>query len=52
MPLRYLVDEHLRGTLSQVVIRVARREGFDIDVIQVGDVPDLSFGIGDPELIR
>lgn len=24
MPLRYLVDEHLRGTLPQVVVRVAR----------------------------
>lgn len=52
MPLRYLVDEHLRGTLPQVVVRVARREGFGIDIVQVGDVLDLPLGVDDPKLIR
>jgi hypothetical protein len=52
MPLQYLFDEHLRGTLPQVVIRVARREGVEIDLTQVGDVPELPFGTPDPVLIR
>jgi hypothetical protein len=52
MPLRYLVDEHLRGTLALVAIRVARREGFEIDLVQVGDVPDLPLGTTDRDLIR
>lgn len=51
MPLRYLFDEHLRGTLPQVVVRVARREGFEVDVVQVGDLPSLPLGLSDPQLI-
>ena len=48
MPLRDLIDEHLRGVLPQV----ARREGFHVDLLQVGDLPELPLGISDPELIR
>ena len=52
MALRYLFDEHLRGTLPQVVIRSARRQVFVINVVQVGDVPDVPLGSSDPQLLR
>lgn len=52
MALRYLFDEHLRGTLPQVVVRQARRYGFLVEVEQVGAPPGLPLGTPDAELIR
>ena len=52
MALRYLFDEHLRGTLPQVVVRQPRRHGFTVEVEQVGKAPDLPLGAPDAELIR
>lgn len=52
MPLRYLFDEHLRGTLPDAVVRWARREGYVLDVMQVGEVADVPLGMPDPELLR
>ena len=52
MALRYLFDEHLRGTLPQVVVRQARRYGFLVEVEQVGAPPGLPLGTPDAELIH
>jgi hypothetical protein len=52
MPLRYLFDEHLRGTLPEAVSRRAWRLGYSVDVVQVGDAADLPLGTQDPEMLR
>ena len=52
MPLRYVFDEHLRGTLPHAVLRAARRQGYAINVVQVGDVPGLPLGSSDPHMLR
>ncbi len=52
MPLRYLFDEHLRGPLW----RTARRYNIDaaesLDVVRVGDLPDLPLEVDDPSILR
>lgn len=52
MPLSFLFDEHLRGTLPEAVLRQARRQGYFLDVVQVGDMPDLPLGTPDPVILR
>lgn len=51
MALTYLIDEHLRGTLFTVLVRVARHQGFELDVVQVGDGFAPPLGTEDPDLI-
>jgi hypothetical protein len=51
MPLRYLLDESLRGPLWQAIRRHNLTSGFPIDVIRVGDPPELPLGSSDPELL-
>lgn len=52
MPLQYLIDEHLRGTLAVILARLARRDGLEIDIMQVGDVEGPALGCPDEELLR
>ena len=41
MPLRYVFDEHHRGPLWKAVQRHNARGGYVLDVVRVGDPPDL-----------
>ncbi len=52
MPLRYLLDEQLRGILWRAIQR-HNLTGVDrIDVIRVGDPPDLPLGTPDPDILH
>jgi hypothetical protein len=51
MPLRYVLDEHLRGPLWNA-IQAHNAAGTDsIDVVRVGDPPDLPCGTPDPDIL-
>jgi hypothetical protein len=51
MALRYVLDEHLRGALW-VALQQHNAAGVDpVDVVQVGDPPDLPCGTTDPDLL-
>jgi Domain of unknown function (DUF5615) len=51
MPLRYVLDEHLRQRLLRA-IEAHNAAGINpIDVVQVGDPPDLPLGTQDPDLL-
>jgi hypothetical protein len=51
VPVRYLLDEHLRGPLWAEVQR-HNAAGLDlIDVVRVGDPPDLPLGSADPDIL-
>lgn len=52
MPLLYLLDENLRGRLWKYVVRHNARRLDPLDVVRVGDPPDLSLGSDDPTVIR
>lgn len=51
MSLRYVFDEHLRGVLPETVRRRAQREGYSLDVAEVGDESGPPLGILDPDLL-
>lgn len=51
-PLRFALDEHLRGYLFHAIIRESEASGFPIDIVQVGDPPDLPLGAKDPQIVR
>lgn len=52
MPLRYLLDEDLRGPLWRYIVNHNTR-GLDvIDVVRLGDFDDLPLGTQDPDIIR
>ena len=51
MPLRYVLDEHMRGLLWSA-LQGHNRAGIDvIDVVRVGDPVDLPCGTKDPDLL-
>lgn len=52
MLLRYLLDEHLRGVLWQAVQSHNAQGVHPIDVLRVGDSPDLLLGATDPEILQ
>ena len=52
MPLRYLLDEHLRGPLWDAVQRHNFLGVDPIDVVRVGDPADLPLGTEDPLVLR
>jgi len=53
MPLRFVLDEHLRGGALWKAIQQHNSAGIDpIDVIRVGDPNDLPNGSTDPEVLR
>ncbi len=51
MPLTYLLDEHLRGPLWRAVQWHNLRGVRPLNVIRVGDPPDLPLGTADPEIL-
>ena len=51
MPLRFLLDEHLRGPLPGAVQRHNAGGVHVIDVLCVGDPPDLPLGSSDPDIL-
>jgi hypothetical protein len=51
MPLRYLLDEHLRGVLWRAIQRHNTAGSDLIDAVQVGDPPDLPLGSLDPDIL-
>ena len=51
MPLRYLLDEHLRGPLWRSIKRHNASGGPPLDAVRVGDIPDVPLGAGDPEIL-
>lgn len=51
MPLRYVLDEHLRGLLWRAIQRQSMRDGFPIDIVRVGDPPNLPLGTSDSDLL-
>jgi hypothetical protein len=50
--LRYLLDEHLRGPLWRAIAWHNSRGSYPLDVVRVGDFPDLPLGTLDPDLLR
>ncbi len=51
MPLRYALDEHLRGPLWRSIKRHNSSGGPLIDAVRVGDLLELPLGIGDAEIL-
>ena len=51
MPLKYLLDEHLRGLLWRHVQRHNLLSEYALDVIQLGDSADLPLGSEDPQIL-
>ncbi len=49
--LRFLLDEHLRGPLSSAILRYNAQGGLAIDVVRVGDPPDLPLASSDPAIL-
>lgn len=52
MALRYLLDEHLRGTFGKVIRRHNLVSEMPLDVVRIGDVDDLPLGSPDPQVLR
>ena len=52
MPVRFLLDEQMRGKpLWHALRRLQSSGSFAIDVIRVGDAPDLPLGTTDPDIL-
>jgi hypothetical protein len=51
MALRYVLDEHLRGPLWRAIQWHNSAGVYPLDVVRVGDPPDLPLGTGDPALL-
>ena len=52
MPLRFLLDEDLRGPLWNALVRHNATSPYPIDVIRVGDANAPPTGTLDPQLLR
>ncbi len=52
MPLKYLIDENLRGDLADSLRLAARARGTDLDLLQVGDPDAPPLSTVDPDLLR
>ena len=52
MPLRYLLDEHLRGALWDLVKRHNGLGIYPLDCQRVGDIPQLPIGTPDPVILQ
>src|SRR5437879_3528974 len=52
MPLRYVLDEHLRGPIFHAVQDHNRLGAYRLDVARVGDPADLPLGTLDPALLE
>src|SRR5689334_11755535 len=51
MPLRFVLDELLRGPLWKAIQHHNTVSAFPIDAVRVGDPPDLPNGTQDPDLL-
>jgi len=51
MPLRYLLDEHLRGPLWRAIQWHNSRGVYPLDAVRVGDSADLPLATEDPQLL-
>src|SRR4051812_42800357 len=52
MALRYLLDENVSGVLSHAIARHNLRTAWwPLDVMRIGDGPELSLGIADPAIL-
>jgi hypothetical protein len=51
MLLRYVLDEHLRGPLWHTIRQHNAAGAHLIDVVRVGDPPDLPLGSKDPDIL-
>jgi hypothetical protein len=51
MPLRFVLDENLRGLLWRAIVRHNRTNAHTLDMLRVGDPPDLPTGSSDPEIL-
>jgi hypothetical protein len=51
MPLRFVLDEHLRGPLWGAIQQHNAGGSDVIDAVRVGDLPDLPLGTTDPDLL-
>jgi hypothetical protein len=47
----FLLDEHLRGPLWLAILRHNSQGGLPIDVVRVGDSPDLPLGSTDLDIL-
>lgn len=52
MPVRFLLDENQRGLLWRYIQRHNASQSFKLDVVRLGDIPDLPLGATDPEVLR
>jgi hypothetical protein len=51
MPLQFLLDENLRGPLWRAIQRHNAMGSYALDVIRVGDAPDLPLSTLDPAIL-
>jgi hypothetical protein len=51
MPLRYVLDENLRGPLWRAIRSLNSMGTYPLDVMRVGDPEDLPLGTDDPALL-
>jgi Domain of unknown function (DUF5615) len=52
MPLAFVLDEHLRGPLWQGILRHnLQGDAFPLDVVRVGDAPELPLSSDDPAVL-
>lgn len=51
MPLKYLIDEHLRGDFLQALVQAGSAKGFAVDVLEVGEAPDPRLSTPDNALL-
>jgi hypothetical protein len=51
MPLRYVLDEQLRGPLWAALRQHNASGSYSVDVVRVGDPPDLPLGSNDPAIL-
>ena len=52
MPLRFVLDENQRGLLWRAVVRHNQLGAYHLDVVCVGDLPDLPLGSTDADILR
>jgi hypothetical protein len=51
MALRFVLDEHLRGPLWPALLQHNAAGIYPVDVVRVGDPPDLPRGTPDPDIL-
>ena len=52
MPLKYLIDEHLRGRFTQSLVERGHAEGCPVNVVETGGMEAPPLGTKDPQLLR